>query len=167
MGHEPVLIPDYTFFIQLGLFFASYFVMRRFLFTPYLELLKMRRERTSELRTAAIEAREHAIKLRLDYDSYMLVERKKIAAWADSERGKLAEEERRGVQAARGAAGEQLHLVRANIAADVEQARQLLLPQIAEYAGQIVSKILGRRVQVNNAPLDTAKGSSKETVVPG
>lgn len=166
MGHAPVLVPDYTLFIQLGIFFASYFVMRALVFKPYLALLAERRAKTVGLKEKALHAREKAAKLQTDYEAHMKQERKKVAAWTDEERKKIADEERAIVEAARGEVAESLATSRAKILADTEQARRDLMPLVNEYSSQIASKLLGRKVNVVAAATSKGQRENSEQVVP-
>lgn len=52
------LMPDWTFFVQLGIFFFAAVVMNSFMFKPMLRLLKKRREYTvdAQERAASIDA---------------------------------------------------------------------------------------------------------------
>jgi len=166
MGHEPVLIPDYTLFIQLGIFFASYFVLRFLVFKPYLELLRVRRERTSGLKAHALQAREEAEKLKTTYEEFMRSERKRANAWADGERKKVLDEERDIVSTARDQAAQELQVIRANISSGREKARKQLLPLISEYSSQLVSKLIGRKVSLNGTHIESARLGEFEPRVP-
>ena len=161
--HGPSLFPDYTLFIQLAIFLASFLVLRALVFKPYLQLLALRRERTIGLQEKAAKDMERAVKLEADYENFMRAERKRIAQWSDDERRKIAEDERRIVQSAREAAADELLAVRKKIATDAEQARRELTPLVNEYSSQIASKLLGRKVSVSVSAA-SGKHTEAETV---
>ena len=165
MSHAPVLIPDYTLFIQLGIFFGCYFVMKGFVFGPYLGLLAVRRAKTIGLREKALQARERTAKLQVDYEAHMKAERKKVAGWIEEERRRISDEERNAVQAVRDVVTKKLQLLRENVQTDVNRARRDLLPLVNEYSSQIASKLVGHPVHVStlSAPKEHAEA---EQVVP-
>jgi F0F1-type ATP synthase membrane subunit b/b' len=166
MEHEPVLIPNYTLFIQLGLFFATYFVLQFLVFKPYLALLKLRRQRTQGLKEEASQTQEKAQKLREDYEAFMKNERKRVQAWTEQEKKQVQDEERRVIAAARSAAGEELKTVRGRIQSESDKARQQLLPLVSEYSSQLVSKLLGRKVHISGTAAQASKGNDTEVRVP-
>jgi F0F1-type ATP synthase membrane subunit b/b' len=148
MGHEPQLVPDITLLVQLGIFFATYFVLKTLVFKPYLELLNERKARTTGLKEQADRDRQQAEKLEVDYDTFIKAERKKVTAWTDDERKKISDEERGIVQAARDAVGKELEDLRVKIQTDTERARKELLPLVTEYSSQIASKLVGHKISV-------------------
>jgi F-type H+-transporting ATPase subunit b len=161
--HEPVLVPDYTLFIQMGIFFASYFILNSLVFKPYLALLKARREQTVGLRAAAEHDREKAESLRQQYETFLKAERKKITAWSDEERKKVQDEERSRIQQARDTAAKANDASRAVLEEERRKARKSLESSVNEFSSAIVSKMLGRSVQVSSG---AAKKTSVETSVP-
>src|ERR1041385_6045342 len=104
MGHELNLVPDFTLFIQIGIFFAAYFVMNALIFKPYLGLLDAQKAKTSGLNEQSYRDKERAQKLQTDYEAFVKSERKKIATWSEDERRKVTDEERKIIQQARDAA---------------------------------------------------------------
>ena len=149
--HGPSLFPDYTLFIQLGIFILSFLVLRALVFKPYLQLLTLRRQRTVGLQEKAARDLDRASKLQADYESFMRNERKKIAAWGEEERRKIADQEKGVISAARDSAAQELNGVRQKVAQETEQARRELAPLVNEYASQIVGKLLGRKVSVSGS----------------
>jgi F0F1-type ATP synthase membrane subunit b/b' len=148
MGHESGLLPDFTFFIQLGIFIASYVVLQVLVFRPYLSLLRAREEMTTGLKERAIRNRELSDKLRLDYETFMRSERKKLLDWNDNEKRKVLDDEKKIIQAARDQVGSDLQNLREQIQLEAEKVRGDLLPLISDYSSSIASKLLGRTVRV-------------------
>lgn len=161
--HEPVLVPDFTLFIQMGIFFASYFVLNTLVFKPYLALLKARREQTVGLRAAAERDREMSIKLQAEYDTYMKTERKKVVAWTEAERKKVQDEERKTIQTARDTAAKANDVARAELEEEKQKARRSLETTVNDFSSAIVSKMLGRKVQVTGSPATKGKGEELRT----
>jgi F-type H+-transporting ATPase subunit b len=161
--HEPVLVPDMTIFIQVGIFFACYFVLNALVFKPYLALLKARREQTVGLREAAERDRAQAEKLRTEYETFLKTERKKISAWSDEERKKIQDEERHRIQLARDMAAKANDAARAVLEEEKDKARRDLESSASEFTSAIVSKMLGRKVQVSGG---ASQNSDVESTVP-
>ena len=149
MGHTPVLIPDWTLLLQMAIFFACYFVLRFLVFKPYLALLRARKAKTVGLREQAAGDRQRAEQLQEQYDAFIKAERKKLSTWTEEERKRVNDEERKIVQDARDAVGNELQTLRTKIQSDYDRARKELLPLISEYSSQIVSKLTGKKVTVS------------------
>lgn len=162
MGHQPTLIPDYTLLIQLGIFFATYFVLRLFVFKPYLQLLKLRENQGVGLKSKAEEDRERAEQLRQQYEAFMLAERKRVAAWADQQRHAVAAEERRVVEEARSLAAKELQLVREKTGEELGRAHEELTPLVTEFSSAIASKLLGYQVKVSASSAESKKTAEAE-----
>lgn len=167
MGSQAVLIPNFTLFIQMGLFFISYALLHFLVFVPYLRLHDARRAKTSGLKEKALQEREKAEKLREEYDTFMKAERRKAAAWTDEEKKKVAEEERAIISQARDSVGEELKKAREATAQETERVRRDLAPQVVEYSSQIASKLLGRKVSVSASSAASAKRTNTESTVTG
>ncbi|MBI1862245.1 MAG: hypothetical protein HYR96_15130 [Deltaproteobacteria bacterium] len=139
---------DKTFFVQAGLFIASYGVLRGLVFGPYKQLLKARDERSSLLKAAAAKQKEEAAQLKEKYEAFMRSERKKTQGWTDEERKKISEEEKQIVQLARHTSNVKLKEMRTKLAQEGADVRKALAPKMAEYASLLASRIMGRKVVV-------------------
>lgn len=164
MDHGPVLIPDSTIVIQIGLFFTAYGLMNHLVFKPYLNLLKMRRGRTSELVKKAAKNRLHAEELTVAVDSALREERKKINQWLDDEKKKVSEEERLILNKARQQASVELEGARVKIGEEVSEARQKLAPMVQDYASQIATRLLGRKVTVSAGSSRSASPGAEQRI---
>ncbi|MBI4403182.1 MAG: ATP synthase F0 subunit B [Deltaproteobacteria bacterium] len=167
MGHGPELIPDFTLFIQLGLFLACYWVLRTCVFGPYLRLLHLRHEQTLGLRQKAGGDKEQAEKLHAEYESFMKEERNKASAWLDEERKKIAEEERSIIQGSRTQVSEELKAFRIKIASECEKTKKELLPQVTDFASKIASRAIGQKVNVSEQSEGSAGKGHFEQTSPG
>lgn len=165
MGLPAEFIPNYTIFIQLGLFFVCYFMLNKFIFAPYLSLLEARRMKTSGLKEKAATERERAEKLKEQYETFMRAERKKVGTWVDEERKKISEQERLALTDARNQAAAELKKKREQISHETDKIRKDLAPLVNEYSSLIASKLAGRKVSVSGAGLGSKKSATAETTV--
>lgn len=156
--HSPVLIPDHTLWIQLALFLASYAVLKYLVFNPMMQLIELRRARTTGLVDTSHAQKVRAQELHAQYQAFMQSERKKVATWLEAERKKVEDEARHTIQTARDAAAKDLQAQRAEIKSHVAAAHEKLMPLVAEFSGQIASKLLGRPVTVSEKILKDSRG---------
>lgn len=150
--HAPAVSVDITLLYQLGLFLVSFFVLRFFVYRPYLELLSKREAQTSGLQEKSAGAIDKAAQLEQKYESFMREERQKIQAWADEKRRAAGNEEQAIIQTARNKATEELQVARGKIKADAERVHADLTPMVAQYSSELASKLIGREVKVTSAP---------------
>lgn len=165
MGHGPNLIPDATLFIQLGIFLATFVVLRIFLFRPFEELFAMRESQGVGQKNTAFDQAEQVEKLKDAYAAFMDGERRRISALADEERKKIALQERQQVEAARNQASKDLQVVRAETQKEVEAAHTELLPLVEDFSSSIASKVLGYEVKVSPGKTSTKKGAEADQMV--
>ena len=164
MDHGPVLIPDSTIVIQIALFFTAYGLMNNLVFKPYLNLLKQRRGRTSDLVKKAEKDRIRAQELTVTVENALREERKKVSGWLDEEKKKVSEEERLILTKARAQASLELDSARAKINEEVVEARQKLQPLVQDYASQIATRLLGRKVTVSASSSRGAQTTAEQRI---
>ncbi len=142
----PVIDIDGTVLIQFVIFVVMYFVLRQFLFQPY---LKMRAERAERIDGAEARASEMAKKresLDRDYQSRL----EKTRAKAEEERLRIQTE-------ARAREGELLVEARARAQGRVQETQKAIAAQVAAAEGELqkqveplamalAKKLLGREV---------------------
>jgi len=142
----PVIDIDGTVLIQFVIFVVMYFVLRQFLFQPY---LKMRAERAERIDGAEARAGEMAKKresLDRDYQSRL----EKTRAKAEEERLRIQTE-------ARAREGELLAEARARAQGRVQETQKAIAAQVAAAEGELqkqveplamalAKKLLGREV---------------------
>lgn len=167
MHGAPNISPDFTLFIQMAIFFASWLVLHFLVFKPYLALIEARRAKTVGLVDQAAKARVKAAQMETDYDVFMKAERKKITDWADGEKRKIGEEERDIVGKARAEVTIELETLRKQVGSELEEARHNLLPHVADYASHIVSKLVGYHVKVPTTATEVKKKTDAESTVTG
>ena len=166
MGTDEI-IPNFTLFIQMGLFFVCYFVLNHFVFKPYGALLEARHARTIGLKEKSIQDRERAEKFKLDYETFMRNERRNVAAWMDDERRKIAEEEKAILQKARGEVSQEMAQTRTKLAHDLQKARKELMPLVTEYSSKIASKLLAKKVDIGASYSERVQSGGVESSLPG
>jgi len=148
----------------MGLFLTSYGLMNGLVFKPYLKLLAKRRARTSDLVKQSEKARLRAAELQASVDHTLREERKKISAWLEEEKKRVSEEERQILSKARSEAAKEMDAARLKIAEEVAEAKQKLAPMVQDYASQIATRLLGRKVVVSaNASRSAAHESENRT----
>lgn len=156
------LNPDLNLFptqlgIELGVFFASYAVLNKVLYKPYLELVHARNAKSTELKAQSAIQKEQAVKLQADYDEFMKTQRKDVAHWLDEEKKKVAEEERKIIETARNQVAESMAKTKKATDEQIDIARKELLPLVGEYSSKIVAKLTGKKVSISSAGTSTKK----------
>lgn len=142
------------FLIQAGIFAGSYFVLRGLVLGPYSILLKERVARSSLLKSKAHAEQEVALRMREEYEAFMRDERKGIQQWSDEERKNILDEERQIVQSARDGANSKIKGIRTRLEQEVTEVRKGLMPKAVEFASQLASTILGKKVVVLGQPIE-------------
>jgi F0F1-type ATP synthase membrane subunit b/b' len=112
-------------------------------------LLAKRRARTSDLVKQSEKARIRAAELQMFVDGTLREERKRISTWLEEEKKKVSDEERQILTRARSEAGKEMDAARLKIAEEVAEAKQKLAPMVQDYASQIATRLLGRKVVVS------------------
>ena len=155
------------FLIQLGLFLASFAVMKFFVFAPLMELIHIREHKTHGLKHEAEEAKQKAIQLKADYENLLKSEHKKTTTWLDEEKKKISQDEIKIVQAAQEQAAQKLEELRKQIDVEAGKARSELSPMISDFASRIASKLVGKTVNVSGVEKGLKKNLNNRPVVQG
>lgn len=134
--------------IQLGIFFASYTVLNKVLYKPYLELAKARQAKSTDLKAQSAHQKEETLKYQVEYDAYMKKERKEISHWMEEEKKKVADEERSIIEAARNKVAKELADSQKQAEEQLSIARKELLPTVGELSSKIVAKLTGKKVTI-------------------
>lgn len=154
--------PDYTLFIQLGIFLASFVVLKFMVWDPYVKLIHLRHSKTAGLKEQAEKAKVDAAKLQNDYETLMKNERKRINTWVEEERKKIENQEKEVISSARDEVAKHLESVRNKIKSDSDSAKKELEPLINDFSSRIVSKLVGYNVTVPSAFAAGARETKKE-----
>lgn len=134
--------------IQLGIFFASYTVLNKVLYKPYLELAKARQAKSTDLKAQSAHQKEETLKYQVEYDAYMKNERKEISHWMEEEKKKVADEERSIIETARNKVAKELAESQKQAEEQLAIARKELLPTVGELSSKIVAKLTGKKVTI-------------------
>jgi F-type H+-transporting ATPase subunit b len=137
---------DASLFIQMIIFFTSFFILKGLVFKPVLALFDAREQaidgakaEAKQLETEAIEKREH-------FES----ELRKVSSAANEEREKLRNDAQRLArdltEKARHEAQETQKRARQRLDTEAGQVRKQALADVPALARQITSKLLGRSV---------------------
>jgi len=137
------LTPNYSFFIQIITFVILWQGLKRLVFDPYLQLLDQRDRRTVTAQAEAEKLVAEAEKVRLDYEQSLQKMRVQMAQEAAAARNVAQEDGQRALAAARTSANEEMLRMRAQVAAQVEAARQSLSAQAASIAEEMLQRVTG------------------------
>ena len=133
-------IPTFLLVILLHFFLKYSF------FRPLERVLKARFDATEGARQRAEETIAKAEAKTAEYESAMRAARAEIYQAQEQLHQRLEEERKADVQAARSSAEEMIRQAKADLAADVEQAKNELARESDLLAGQIADAVLGRSV---------------------
>jgi len=138
---------DASLFIQMGIFFVAFFILKSLVFKPALDLFDARNAAIEGAKLEAIQLEKDAVQKREHFES----ELRKVATSANEDREKLraeaqklarelTEQARTEALAAQKAAQEQLD-------AQANAVRKKALADVPSIARELTSKLLGRTVQ--------------------
>lgn len=142
----PVIDIDGTVLVQFAIFVTMFFVLRAFLFKPYLKMRDVRADNIEGAEAKARTAEQKAADLEAQYKERM----QKARADADSQRAALQQEGRAReaelLAQARERAQGRVNATRQQIATQVAAAQKDLAERADTLGHQIASKLLGREV---------------------
>ncbi len=141
MGHGPSLIPDETLFIQLTLFFITYFILKHLVFKPYLKLFELRKSRTLGALENAKKMADKANEIKSHYENKILQAREKNADIFLIEQRKILDEERRIINAAKKEAETFLQNRIEEIRKEAAINRNKLMHSVPDFSKQMVLKL--------------------------
>lgn len=144
-GH-PLIDIDGTAFIQFGLFLLLWFVSKKLLFVPYLNLRERRKQGIEGARAEADRMTAEADAKLADYDKQLAVARNRANEEGRKVRAEAVSHEREVTDKARATAQRAIDEAHAKMREETEAARKQLMPQADQIAKQIASKLLGREV---------------------
>lgn len=141
-----MLQPDYSFFIQIGLFLLLWVCLKQWWFDPAMKLLKERNARSEGAVEEARKVQAEAEELRREHAVAM--EQTKIEAQRDvHEILRAAEaEQKRLISEASDDAQRMLADVRSRVAEEVALARRELRADVESIAREVARSVMGRAV---------------------
>ena len=138
---------DLTFIVQLALVVILMFVLKKWVFGPYLKALDERTLRTETTRKEADEKRAAATERKAEFEeSLAAAQARALRAKTDLRAEGVAQKEQT-IDAARQAAAESLAASQKTIDSQVQEARSQVSDQVQVLAGELAAKIIGRQVQ--------------------
>ena len=137
---------DGTFFIQLALLTALFFILNALVFQPFLQSLEIRDEKTSKTRARAQQLEERADELTSRLEESMSNAREAAQAARRTLRVEGLQERDAEVGMARTAQDEQLQRAQRELETQLESARGEAQSQVETLARSLASKALGRSV---------------------
>ncbi len=137
---------DGTLFLQLGLFFVAFLVLRSLIFKPMVRLFEAREQAIDGAREEAKQLSEKADDTGHAFDEQM----RSVRLSAQKERERLRQDglklERETLERVRRHTQLQLEEAEARVASDGERLRRELAARVPVLANQIASRLLHREV---------------------
>jgi F-type H+-transporting ATPase subunit b len=133
---------DHTFFIQLAIVAALYFILSRVFFRPFQQLIERRRARTVEDRKAAEELLLQAQSKMEEYQRRLAEERKLARTEIDNAIQAAKKEEALLLQAARDEAKNVTQNAIADLEAQRDKIRKELQADVEQIAQMVSEKLL-------------------------
>ncbi|MFB3905290.1 MAG: ATP synthase F0 subunit B [Acidobacteriota bacterium] len=136
--------PDWTLPVASLIFLITLFALNKLLFQPLLQVLDIRRERTSEMRQKAQKELEYQQALLEEYTSRIKQEKQAGYRLADSLRAAALQERQKTLAQARADAEQVLKQAKEEIRVEAAKARQRLQQESEEVARLITARVLQR-----------------------
>jgi F-type H+-transporting ATPase subunit b len=137
---------DISVVYQIILFVVLFLILNKILFQPYLQLLEERERKTTGAQHDSADLEHEGARLRAQYEEK--IAQAVAAGYAAKETilqdGRQRREEI--LSQARQEAMSALEAVRREVASAMEQEKRLVAAEAALVAGEMVSKVLGRKV---------------------
>jgi F-type H+-transporting ATPase subunit b len=137
---------DISVLYQIVIFLVVWLILSKVLFHPYLNLLDERERRTTGARHDSSDLEHEGAQLKAEYEERIAQARATGIAAKDAIVQESRQEREILLQQAREEAARTLESARREIQSQLERERELLAAEVAEVAGDMVSKVLGRRV---------------------
>lgn len=138
---------DGTFFVQIGIFFVAFLVLRSLVFKPVMELFDAREAAIDGARQAARDMEQEAETSRAKLEGELKSVRQAANEERESVRAEAQKLAREQTERARSEAESALTSARAKLEQEASQVRAQMNAMVPNLATQIASKLLGREVQ--------------------
>jgi F-type H+-transporting ATPase subunit b len=137
---------DYSIVYQIILFVVLWLILSKVLFHPYLRLLEERERKTTGAQHDSADLEHEGSQLKARYEDK--IAEAQAAGYAAKEA--IVQDARQQREKILGAAREEaastLNRLRQEVAAAMEKEKQVATSEVAVVAGEMVSKVLGRKV---------------------
>lgn len=138
---------DGTFFVQIGIFFVAFLVLRSLVFKPVMALFDAREQAIDGARQAARDMEQEAEGSRAKLEGELKSVRQAANEERENVRGEAQRLAREQTERARADTEKLLSDARAKLDREGEQVRAQMNALVPNLASQIASKLLGREVR--------------------
>jgi F-type H+-transporting ATPase subunit b len=137
---------DATLFVQMGIFFVAFFILKSLVFGPVVALFDAREAATDGAKAEAKRMQQEAVEKREHFES----ELRKVSSAANEDREKQRNEAQRLArqltEQARQQANDAQKIAKDRLDAEAAKVRERALADVPGLAREITSKLLGRSV---------------------
>ena len=137
---------DISILYQIILFVALWLILNKILFQPYLRLLEERERRTTGAEHDSADLEHEGARLRAQYEEKIAQAQTAAYAAKDAILQEARQQREKILGQARAAAASKLEQARREISLALEKEKALAAAEAAAVAGEMVSKVLGRKV---------------------
>ena len=137
---------DLSILYQIILFVALWLILNKILFQPYLQLLEERERRTIGAEHDSADLEHEGARLRAQYEEKIAQAQTAAYAAKDTILQEARQQREKILGQARAEAASKLEQARREIALALEKEKALAAAEAATVAGEMVSKVLGRKV---------------------
>ena len=137
---------DLSILYQIILFVALWLILNKILFQPYLQLLEERERRTIGAEHDSADLEHEGARLRAQYEEKIAQAQTAAYAAKDAILQEARQQREKILGEARAAAASKLEQARREISLALEKEKALAAAEAAAVAGEMVSKVLGRKV---------------------
>ena len=137
---------DLSILYQIILFVALWLILKKILFQPYLRLLEERERRTIGAEHDSADLEHEGARLRAQYEEKIAQAQTAAYAAKDDILQEARQQREKILGEARAAAASKLEQARREISLALEREKALAAAEAATVAGEMVSKVLGRKV---------------------
>ena len=137
---------DLSILYQIILFVALWLILNKILFQPYLQLLEERERRTIGAEHDSADLEHEGARLRAQYEEKIAQAQTAAYAAKDAILQEARQQREKILGQARAEAASKLEQARREIALALEKEKALAAVEAATVAGEMVSKVLGRKV---------------------
>ena len=137
---------DLSILYQIILFVALWLILNKILFQPYLQLLEERERRTIGAEHDSADLEHEGARLRAQYEEKIAQAQTAAYAAKDTILQEARQQREKILGQARAEAASKLEQARREISLALEREKALAAAEAATVAGEMVSKVLGRKV---------------------
>ena len=145
-GGSPIDL-DGSFFVQLGIFFVAFLILRSLVFKPVMELFDARDQAMSGSKEQAEQMTREAEATREGFEAKLREVRQKANEERDKKRNEAQAEARERAAKVRREGTAQLSAAKSRLDMEARDARDKAQAEVPVLARQVTEKLLGRSVR--------------------